>query len=205
MTDRIRLPDDATDALPVKRRCGSCDLCCTACGVLEVPGVPDGDKRPGVACPHLAGLPGSSCSIYADRPYECRQFLCLWRGSDKLLPENLHPARVGFVVAMGGVFGHWPTIITVHPDPAHPDSWKAPRHRATFKGLAAKFNSIVVVGQAELARYIFSPRGNEFSIERHPHLFKEGGKRIGLPEAEFLPWVLDRKDIVNLLFDVTMA
>jgi hypothetical protein len=198
----MRLPDDATDALPVKRRCGTCDLCCTAMGVEEVPDVPNGDKRPGVRCPHLAGQPGQSCSIYQTRPYPCKQFLCLWRGSDKLLPDNLHPPRVGFVVAMGGIFGELPIIITIHPDPAHPDSWKAPRHRATFLALAKKFNAIVVIGQGELARHIFSPRGNEFTRERHPHLFKEGGKRIGLPDYEFFPAHLSKMNLAKMLFDL---
>lgn len=198
----MRLPDDAANAFPTKRRCGDCDLCCTAMGVEEVPGYPDGDKRPGVACVHLAGKPGHSCSIYADRPYPCRQFLCLWRGSDKLLPENLWPARVGFVVALGGFFGDLPTIITVHPDPDHPNSWRAPRHKDLFWSLARKFNAIVCIGQAELAQHIFSPRGNEFSRERHPHLFKENGKRIGLPEGEFFPGHLSKIETARLLFDL---
>jgi hypothetical protein len=171
-------------------------------GVEEVPGYPDGDKRPGFPCLHLAGTAGHSCSIYAGRPYPCRQFLCLWRGSDKLLPENLWPARVGFVVALGGTFGDLPTIITVHPDPLHPNSWRAPRHKELFWSLARKFNAIVCIGQAELAQHIFSPRGNEYSRERHPHLFKEDGKLIGLPEGEFLPGHPTKTDLVRLLFDV---
>jgi hypothetical protein len=199
----MRLAPDATDALPVKRRCGSCDLCCTAMGVEEVPGVPNGDKRPGVRCPHLSGEPGHSCTIYKDRPYPCQQFICLWRGSDTLLPDNLHPARVGFVIAPGGNFGEWPCVLCVHPDPAHPDSWKAPRHRALFLSLAKKFNAIVVIGQGELARHMFSPKGNEFSRERYPELFRENGKRIGLPDFEFLEHHLSKLELVQLLFSVT--
>jgi hypothetical protein len=171
-------------------------LCCTAVGVASI------DKAPGVRCPKLAGVPGASCSIYADRPYECRAFLCLWRASDKLLPENLLPSRVGFVAAMGGQFGEFPALLTIHPDPAHPDSWKAPRHRALFLRLARQFNAIVVIGQGALARHAFSPMGNEFPRDRFPEFFTENGNRVGLPEFEFLPWRPTKQDIVKLLFDV---
>lgn len=199
MNPKPLLPDDANEALPVTRRCGECDLCCTAVGVEAVEGV---DKPPGVRCPKLAGTPGTSCSIYADRPYECRQFMCLWRGSDRLLPQNMFPARCGFVVAVGGIFGDFPPIFTVHPDPDRPDNWKRPPFRAAFFELARKFNAIVAIGQGELARHLFSPMGHEFSRARYPMLFKENGNRVGLPDFEFLPWRPTKNDLVKLLFDL---
>ena len=169
-------------------------------GVEEVPGYPDGDKRPSVRCTHLAGKPGKSCSIYETRPYPCQQFLCLWRGSDKLLPENLWPARVGFVVALGGTFGQHPTIFCVHPDPDHPESWRQIRHKDLFRSLARKFNALVVIGQGELACHIFSPRGNEFSRFKHPYLFRDNGKSVGLPENEFFKRHLSKEELAQMLF-----
>src|SRR5579872_2984244 len=75
------------------RACGDCDLCCTAPGIKEL------DKPPGVRCDKLCGAPGQSCSIYADRPKVCSEFYCLWRMSDRVLPDWLRPADCGFLLA----------------------------------------------------------------------------------------------------------
>jgi uncharacterized protein len=177
-----------------KRTCADCDLCCTAMGVEEI------EKKPACRCPHLGAQPGKSCTVYETRPITCREFLCLWRGSDTLLPDNLKPSRVGFVIGLTNDFRSRPLLFTVHPDPAHPDSWKQPRHRETFKRLAATFNAIVVVGQHHLASYVFAPNGNEYSREKHPHLFKDGGGRVGLPESDFRPGWLTLEEVCALLW-----
>jgi hypothetical protein len=188
-----KLPDNASDAFPTTRRCGSCDLCCTAVGVEGM------HKAPAVRCPALKGEPGQSCSIYKERPYDCRQFLCVWRHSDRLIPQELWPANAGFVIAVGDVMGPV-VLLTVHPDPARPDAWKA--HRDLFKELARKFNGIVAVGQGNLAVTAFSPKGREFPRVMFPGLFAEGGKRVGLPENEFFPRMLTLQERANLLFDL---
>ncbi|MGD0193168.1 MAG: hypothetical protein ABSD74_20730 [Rhizomicrobium sp.] len=180
---------DPSEQLPTKRQCGECDLCCTAVGVYEI------GKPPGVACGKLAGVRGSSCSIYADRPSGCRQFFCLWRGSDSLLPERLWPARSGFVLSLTGIFGKQSTLITVHPNPSFPRSWRAPYHMDIFKMLAREFNAIVVIGEAHLAELIISPRGNLFRRDEHPDFFKDNGRMVGIPDSEFLPHRLSPDEI----------
>lgn len=206
------MTDMMIDQLPTKRRCDECDLCCTAVSVPAIgqrwngsPTVPDFEKPASARCQYLAGSPGHSCTVYSDRPRTCREFACLWRASDTLLPESMYPARVGFVVAMNGVFGEFPTIITVHPDPDHPDAWNKNHHRREFARLAHAFNAIVVVGEASLAQLIFTPRGHTFSREEYPELFKNDGKRVGLPEYEFLPHIPSKEEIVMLLFGAAMT
>jgi hypothetical protein len=191
------LPDALVDKIvanmPTTRTCVGCDLCCTAVGVEEI------GKLPGVRCPLLMGEPGKSCGVYDHRPKPCRSFLCLWRGSDTLLADNLFPPRVGFVVALTVGFETFPSLITVHPDPAHPHSWKAPRHRAVFKKLAADFNAIVVIGQHHLATYAFGPRGGEYSREKYPELFTEDG-HVGIPSYEFFDFRLTGAEAQKLLW-----
>ena len=184
---------DPLRELPTKRQCGECDLCCTAAGVYAI------GKPPGVRCDKLSGVPGASCSIYADRPADCSQFFCLWRGSDTLLPERLWPARSGFVVALSGIFGKSVPLITIHPNPSFPRSWRAPYHMDIFKMLAREFNAIVVIGEAHLAELIISPRGNLFRRDEHPELFKDDGKRIGIPDDEYLPHKLSPDEIRHKL------
>jgi uncharacterized protein len=176
------------------RTCANCDLCCTAVGVEEI------GKLPAVRCPLLVGPPGRSCGVYENRPHACREFLCLWRGSDTCLPDNLQPAKVGFVVALTNDFRSFPLLFTVHPDPAHPDAWKAPRHRLVFKTLARDFNAMVVVGQHHLARHVFAPSGSEYNRAQHPQFFEEDGGRIGVPEHDFFEWRLSLEEVCAKLW-----
>jgi hypothetical protein len=60
------------------RVCGTCTLCCKAVAVTSL------KKAVGKWCPH--GSPGKGCSIYAQRPDECKHFGCLWLLG--LLPEE---------------------------------------------------------------------------------------------------------------------
>jgi hypothetical protein len=165
---------------PTTRTCAGCDLCCTAVGVQPL------NKGAGVRCPHLRGEPGKSCSVYDSRPDDCRVFTCLWRMSDDLLPDWIAPASAGFVISVDGSLDRLPTVFTIHPDPLRPDNWMATRNVKAFKNLARQFNSLVVVGQAELARYIITPSGKEFSREQYPQMFANGGRSLRVPNSEFL-------------------
>jgi hypothetical protein len=190
--------DELLGTMKTKRTCDGCDLCCTANGVEDRAL----EKQPGCRCPHLTGKPGASCGVYATRPLSCREFLCVWRGSDKLLGDNLKPSRVGFVLALTSHFTAWPLLFTVHFDPAHPDSWKAPRHKATFKMVAAKFNAIVAVGQSHLATHVFAPDGSEFSRDQFPEYFKDDGKTVGVPSRHFLPFKMSPAQVALALWDL---
>lgn len=51
------------------RSCGECTACCTVLAVWEL------EKPMRRACDHLCR---DGCGIYADRPFTCAQFNCLW-------------------------------------------------------------------------------------------------------------------------------
>jgi hypothetical protein len=52
-----------------RRQCGGCTVCCIAVAVFHL------HKATGTPCSHLCH---SECSVYKDRPRECRDFECLW-------------------------------------------------------------------------------------------------------------------------------
>src|SRR5215831_7728616 len=61
------------------RSCGDCSLCCKVMGIAAL------DKPEGVWCGHFAR--GVGCAIYADRPQECRAFVCQWLVNANFGPE----------------------------------------------------------------------------------------------------------------------
>src|SRR3954462_6208588 len=76
------------------RNCGGCTGCCHVVAVKEI-GLP-----PFTGCPHLRTVldaKGPGCGIYAERPYSCRSWRCLWLQSEQW-PDELRPDRCGVVV-----------------------------------------------------------------------------------------------------------
>jgi len=102
------------------RECGGCTLCCRVLGVHEL-------KKPPLAeCSHCHVM---GCSIYKDRPKECREFNCIWL-MDNSLPEELKPSKSHVVlsniehdVSIQGIEVPSKTII-VHIDPYFPTAYK---------------------------------------------------------------------------------
>lgn len=66
-------------------KCCGCKVCCS---VLEVKTL---CKAAGYSCRHLSG---NGCSMYEDRPDECRRFSCLWLGA-MAKRGDLRPDRSG--------------------------------------------------------------------------------------------------------------
>jgi hypothetical protein len=65
-----------------QRTCGSCTACCKTHQILEI------GKFGGIWCEHCTI--GQGCSIYPDRPEECRAFECQWLkgyGADDERPD----------------------------------------------------------------------------------------------------------------------
>ncbi|WP_313193548.1 hypothetical protein [Shinella zoogloeoides] len=91
------------------RSCGTCTLCC------RLPDIDLLDKPANVWCRHCVA--GEGCSIYADRPSVCRDFLCLWM-TDEGLAEAWEPSRSHMMVYRQG------PQVTVLVDPDHPDIWR---------------------------------------------------------------------------------
>ncbi|CCE06073.1 conserved hypothetical protein [Bradyrhizobium sp. STM 3843] len=94
------------------RDCGDCTLCCKVMAIEAL------GKPANAWCAHCQ--PKHGCSIYADRPAECRAFRCLWLVNG-LLDDQWKPAKAKFVLTTSD------DGIEVRCDPGFPDAWrKAP-------------------------------------------------------------------------------
>lgn len=103
------------------RSCGTCTLCC------RLPDIDLFDKPANAWCRHC--IEGKGCSIYADRPSVCRDFLCLWM-TDEALGEAWEPARSHMMIYRQG------PQITVLVDPDHPDIWRREPYHAQLRAWA---------------------------------------------------------------------
>lgn len=119
--ERVKIPSGYSGLAPsADRSCGTCTMCCKTMTVAELP-----DKEPGQWCRHCK--PGKGCSIYADRPVSCRDFVCLWRGG--MLHDSMRPDRTG-VVWWIYTDGRTPVL---YVDPGRPKAWKEPAQMATLR------------------------------------------------------------------------
>ncbi len=92
------------------RSCGSCTLCC------RLPEIDLFEKPANAWCSHC--VEGAGCSIYADRPSVCRDFLCLWM-VDETLGDEWTPSRSHMMIYRQG------PQITVLVDVDYPDIWRS--------------------------------------------------------------------------------
>lgn len=105
------------------RTCGTCTLCC------RLPDIDHFDKPANAWCSHC--VEGQGCSIYANRPSLCRDFLCLWRTDDSL-PPAWDPEISKMMIYEQG------PQITVLVDPDYPDLWRSEPYRSQLESWAAK-------------------------------------------------------------------
>jgi len=184
------------------RSCDGCDLCCTAPSISEL------DKPPGEPCKHLCGEAGTSCSIYSSRPPVCRDFYCLWRMTDMILPSWLRPADCGFMLAFNRR-DVWPGVVTAHLDPARPEAWRNEWAMTVFAALAERWNCLVAIGQSPGCVAIFCPNGTMIDLdaykpEERAMLVGEDGW-VGAPDYVFGP---DRRPLnaqmLETAFDWTL-
>jgi hypothetical protein len=68
-------------------------------------------------CPHFAS--GKGCTIYPDRPSECRTFHCSWLISPNLGPE-WRPTKSKMVLFIEGD----QNVLAVRVDPSDPGAWR---------------------------------------------------------------------------------
>jgi hypothetical protein len=106
------------------RSCGSCALCCKVMGVLEI------DKPRGSWCRHCE--PGVGCRIYADRPGECRTFLCGWLTNPRFGPE-WKPDRSKMVITVDRDGNG----LDFQCDPGFPEAWRKDPYFKQIRNLAA--------------------------------------------------------------------
>lgn len=87
------------EPLPIlnTRECGDCTLCCEGL----IPGEAYGNKF-GNYVPCVFVESGLGCTIYEDRPvHACQTFKCQWI-TNKDIPEEYKPNKVGFVTLKKG-------------------------------------------------------------------------------------------------------
>ncbi|PYE98160.1 hypothetical protein C8J35_104136 [Rhizobium sp. PP-F2F-G38] len=102
------------------RHCRTCTLCC------RLPDIDALDKPANAWCRHCVAERG--CTIYAERPALCRDFLCAWMTKPDLEPE-WDP-----LVAHMMVYEQGPQT-TVLVDPDYPTIWQ----QAPYKGLLERW------------------------------------------------------------------
>jgi hypothetical protein len=111
-------------------------------------------KPPGSWCGHCN--PKSGCTIYGERPEECRQFNCLYLVSGEI-GEEWKPSRsrIVLVTDQGG------NRIIAHVDPTHPDAWKRRPYYQQLKDWAARsvsFRGQVIAAVGRRMYMIFPDR-----------------------------------------------
>jgi hypothetical protein len=114
-----------------ERSCGTCGLCC------KILPIPHFQKPPGPWCTHCR--PGKGCSIYADRPQDCREFYCGWLKIPEM-GEELRPDRCHFIVRMDTE----PKTARFDVDPAYPGTIGSKALVNLRQGLNAQGFTIIV-------------------------------------------------------------
>jgi hypothetical protein len=114
------MADAAAVPIVPGRSCAGCTLCCK---LLMVPVL---EKPRGVWCAHCDRHGG--CTIYPDRPEDCRHFFCGWLTAADL-GEEWRPLHAKIVLSgeLGGM------RLAAYVDPARPDAWRRPPYYATLK------------------------------------------------------------------------
>ena len=106
------------------RECGSCTLCCKVYDIHEI------RKPEGRWCQHCT--PGRGCRIHEDRPYQCREFFCLWL-TDADIPMDWKPEHSKVVLSIfpenGFIYGQ--------VDPGSPHAWRKEPYFSELKRLSA--------------------------------------------------------------------
>lgn len=105
------------------RSCGTCTLCC------RLPDIDLFDKPANEWCRHCVA--GKGCSIYADRPSVCRDFLCLWM-TEEGLDAAWEPSRSHMMVYRQGL------QVTVLVDPDHPGIWRSEPYHSQLQEWASE-------------------------------------------------------------------
>jgi hypothetical protein len=83
------------------RSCGTCDMCCT--GTLGLPIIQGHIPERKKPC-HFLNIE-TKCTIYADRPFVCKNYKCLWL-ADEAIPDFMKPENFGGVFDIGSFEGY---------------------------------------------------------------------------------------------------
>jgi hypothetical protein len=102
------------------RDCGGCTMCCKLLSVEEI------STPPLSWCPSCDTKRG--CTIYQQRPTECRQFYCEYL-LDPALGEHWKPSKCKMVV----VFEDYTNTLVIHVDPDRPHTWREEPFRSDLR------------------------------------------------------------------------
>jgi hypothetical protein len=94
------------------RECGTCALCCKVLGIDAI------GKPRRQWCGNCRA--GKGCTIYADRPDECRDFNCVYV-TTKALGEHWFPARSKMIVCSDPATNR----LEIHVDEGRENAWRA--------------------------------------------------------------------------------
>jgi hypothetical protein len=115
--------------MSTRRQCGTCALCCKLFYVKEL------SKPMDTWCQHCR--PGrGGCTIYSDRPAQCRDFACLWLDQRQLaepLGDEWFPPRCKMVLQP---WAEDRLIVVV--DPAFPNAWRQEPYYSILRSVAAQ-------------------------------------------------------------------
>lgn len=118
------MSDATTSIEQATRSCGACSLCCKVLGIAAL------EKPRGKWCSHCR--PGRGCTIYEERPEECRTFRCLWL-LDFRLGDEWKPSNCKFVIAADTENNR----VDIHADASAPGAWRREPYISTLRQLAA--------------------------------------------------------------------
>ncbi|MBN9590367.1 MAG: hypothetical protein BGN85_02230 [Alphaproteobacteria bacterium 64-11] len=114
--------------------CGTCTLCCKLLDIAVL-------QKPAYRwCPHCKV--GDGCGIYAERPVPCREFVCVWLGSQtgpRPLPAELRPDRSGMLFYYTNSFKELNGVT----DSGRPGAWRSPKVRSLIRAMAATGRTII--------------------------------------------------------------
>jgi hypothetical protein len=141
------------------RTCGGCTLCCKLLPVRAM------EKPANQRCRHAQH--GRGCTIYADRPFDCRAWACRWV-SDKPATEGMpRPDRAHYVV---DIMPDYVTltehatgeryqigVVQVWVDPAWRNAWRTPALLAFMARQAEKRIATLVRFNSADAITVFPP------------------------------------------------
>lgn len=136
------------------RACGNCTLCCKVLSITEL------GKPQGKWCEHAKV--GEGCSIYVDRPHECRTFHCGYLSWPDV-GEHWHPAKCKMVI-VAELDGE---RIGIHVDPGRPAAWRAQPYYDEIKRMAeaaAAQNMQVIVSTGGRAIAILPDRDVDLGV-----------------------------------------
>jgi hypothetical protein len=133
--------------------CGECRACCTVLGVKEL------DKPVYTACSHECS---GGCSIYKDRPDECRTYKCLFYLNP--FDKRFRPDKIGVIVEPSSTkFGA--TLVVREVIQGASDSKEAQEY---INNLLAQTDSVAYIVRPDNTRSAIFPPGKEHLINLFP-------------------------------------